>query len=521
MSTTEEFEQLSCKELISKLLELFETNQEEEVDECLDLFLFTYNPVCAPLIVMQNQEHLKDPILLDIIMSKVKEIYEPEIFLETANVVSFLEGYETEIASSGIVRAVVVSMDRDSGSAKSQSLGCKILANLCHNSAVRDWLVKVKAVDKVMEAIKKHQNNAELVIEACHTLTNMAYLSKVNKEAIVQEHGIEIILDTLTLHKNNVKLINSGLRALRNILNNKLVMELQQHTVTHEVMLAMQYHRPISDIQAHGIWILIHLMSGNSDIKKHIIEQGALDHILFAMETHKSDRAVLFAGATALALLAKIATNRTIISKQRGIPLLVTALQNHRDSAPIQKAVLKALFRLAANKMIRENMIHKTVIQEIVEVMKFHAENIAIQRSVIICLLQFAKHPALRSVIQQEAISHIVLAHNKFVDSAHLQKVSAKAVELLVIRGDTDITTLTNQEKEMKGKVLEKEKLIESLTEKRNTLEIELEALKELKENQEPITNEENLVKVRKEHVKLIQQRETLLDDIKKSRSAE
>jgi len=452
MASTEDFEQLSCKELINKLLELFETNQEEEVDECLDLFLFTYNPGCAGHIVMQNQEALKDPVLLDIIMTKVRDIYEPEIFLETVNVVSYLENYEQEIAASGIVRAVVISMDRDSSSAKSQSLGCKILANLSHNSAVRAWLVKVKAVDKVMEAIKRHQNNAELVIEACHTLTNMAYLCKENKEAIVQEHGIEIILDTLTLHKNNVKLINSGLRALRNILNNKMVMELQQHTVTHEMMLAMQYHRPISDIQAHGIWILIHLMAEKSDIKKHIIEQGALDHILIAMETHKSDRAVLFAGATALALLAKIATNRTLISKHRGIPLLVTALQNHRDCAPIQKSVLKALFRISANKMIRENLIHKTVVQEIIEVMKFHIENIAVQRAAIICLLQFAKNQALRTIIQHEAISHVVLAHNKFADVPHFQKVSNQAVELLVIRGGTspDINSLSNQEKEMK-----------------------------------------------------------------------
>jgi hypothetical protein len=230
------------------------------------------------------------------------------------------------------------------------------------------------------------------------------------------------------------------------------------------------------------------------------------------------DRAVLFAGITAVALLAKIATNRMIISKNKAIPLLVNALQNHRDAAPIQKAVFKALFRISANKMIRENLIQKPVIQEIVEVMKYHNSNIPVQRSAIICLLQFAKHPPLRTVIQQEAVSHIVMAHNKFNDVVHFQKVSSKAVQLLVITNNpapADINLLANQEKEMKDKVQEKEKLIDVLNEKKNILDVELEALKELKEIQEP-SKEEILSKAKKEFSKLLQQRETLLDDIKK-----
>jgi len=150
--------------------------------------------------------------------------------------------------------------------------------------------------------------------------------------------------------------------------------------------------------------------------------------------------------------------------------------------------------------------------------MKYHVSSLAVQRSAIICLLQFTKHPLLLTAIQQEAISHIVLAHKKF-NEPHFQKVSSKAVQLLVITDvsspPTDISLLTSQEKEMKDKVQEKENLIEILNEKKNTLDIEFEALKELKENQEP-SKEEILSKTKKEFTKLIQQRETLLDDIKK-----
>ncbi len=86
----EELESLTCSQLIQKLLTLFETDQDDTIDEVLDWFLFTYSPEHAFDLVQANSEALKDPLLLEIIMSKVKDVYEPEIFLETLNVVACL-----------------------------------------------------------------------------------------------------------------------------------------------------------------------------------------------------------------------------------------------------------------------------------------------------------------------------------------------------------------------------------------------------------------------------------------------
>lgn len=86
----EELDSLTCSQLIQKLLTLFETDQDDIIDEVLDWFLFTYSPEHAFELVQANSEALKDPLLLDIIMTKVKDVYEPEIFLETLNVVACL-----------------------------------------------------------------------------------------------------------------------------------------------------------------------------------------------------------------------------------------------------------------------------------------------------------------------------------------------------------------------------------------------------------------------------------------------
>jgi len=83
-----DLEGLSCNELVRRLLFLFESGKEDEVDEVLDWLLFTYSPEHSYQLVQDNAEALSDEQFVGIVLTKVKDIYEPEIFLETLNVIS-------------------------------------------------------------------------------------------------------------------------------------------------------------------------------------------------------------------------------------------------------------------------------------------------------------------------------------------------------------------------------------------------------------------------------------------------
>ena len=88
MSVTEEFLQtLTPAQLVDKLV----TSQiDEDVDLMLDWFLFTYSPEQAWDFVQSNAEALKDERLHKMIVTKVKDNYQPEIFLEAVNVLASL-----------------------------------------------------------------------------------------------------------------------------------------------------------------------------------------------------------------------------------------------------------------------------------------------------------------------------------------------------------------------------------------------------------------------------------------------
>jgi len=62
---------------------------------------------------------------------------------------------------------------------------------------------------------------------------------------------------------------------------------------------------------------------------------GSIDHILSGMETHELDPHIKLAGATALALLSKVAAYRQVIARKGGIQLLNVVLKQHRQIVPI------------------------------------------------------------------------------------------------------------------------------------------------------------------------------------------
>ena len=154
----EDLEKLTCYEIINKLVSLFGVGKDEEVDEVLDWLLFTYSPEHAFALVQENRDALSDAAFLELVMTKVKDIYEPEIFLETLNlvtscgadcpsllcilllIISPVDGTEQTLAVGGVAKAISTTMTRDMHNARSQILACKVISNLCHDPQVRNHL---------------------------------------------------------------------------------------------------------------------------------------------------------------------------------------------------------------------------------------------------------------------------------------------------------------------------------------------------------------------------------------------
>eukprot|EP01125_Pyxidicula_operculata_P021573 TRINITY_DN837_c0_g1_i1.p1 TRINITY_DN837_c0_g1~~TRINITY_DN837_c0_g1_i1.p1 ORF type:complete len:871 (-),score=208.94 TRINITY_DN837_c0_g1_i1:230-2842(-) len=440
---SEELKSYSCIDLIRRLADLFQNNLEEEVDECLDWFLYTYSPEHAYHMVQANSDALKDPLLLDIAMNKIREIYEPEIFLETLNVLSSTDSYEQDLASSGAVLAVLTMMERDLTNPRSQSLGCKTVSNLCTDPDVREWIGKIKGVSRVMEVLKhyhevnseslKHgsNSNGEVLVEALTALGNLAFCCQSNKNLMSQERAVNVVHSIIIEFKSFAKIVNATLCALRNVVSRG---EKYSDMIIRDIIMIMALHFEYPEIQVNGIWVLVNIISGRDDLK-HIVSSdlGGLEHILKMMNHYKAKPELQLAAVTFLALASKQSSVRLLLHKFNSLPLFIDILERHTQFIELQRAVIKLVFRLSFNKSIRDDLARLNIVSHIVGSMKSNPDNPPLQRMAIICLCQLAKTPSLRTAVQQQAVSYMILARNKFSYIPHVHSVACIGVESMVV----------------------------------------------------------------------------------------
>jgi hypothetical protein len=101
-------ETLSFPQLFAYLLECLapgasKTIDENDIDECFDYFLFVANGGETGARPMANPEHRKlvqESTFLTLVMTRVKDVYEPQIFFEALDILASIgtqsEGSESE-----------------------------------------------------------------------------------------------------------------------------------------------------------------------------------------------------------------------------------------------------------------------------------------------------------------------------------------------------------------------------------------------------------------------------------------
>jgi hypothetical protein len=88
----DELESFSCEYIVHLITDFFETKESErdpdQLDDCVDWFLFAYSPETNYSSFKANEAAIKNEAFVDIILTKLKDLYQPEIFLEAVNLLS-------------------------------------------------------------------------------------------------------------------------------------------------------------------------------------------------------------------------------------------------------------------------------------------------------------------------------------------------------------------------------------------------------------------------------------------------
>lgn len=88
----DELESLTCSDIISLIVDFFEASADDRdpdlLDDCVDWFLFAYSPETNFASFQANEEFVKNEQFVEVILTKLRDLYQPEIFLEAVNLLS-------------------------------------------------------------------------------------------------------------------------------------------------------------------------------------------------------------------------------------------------------------------------------------------------------------------------------------------------------------------------------------------------------------------------------------------------
>jgi hypothetical protein len=229
-----------------------------------------------------------------------------------------------------------------------------------NNTENQQKMTEHHAVNDVIRFMAKFPDKASVQQYACGVLWNMA-LNDGNKRAIVENGGLDIILDAMRAHRSNCRLQWCACGALWTIAAHfdyqRILME---KNGVHELVVTMNYHNKDSSVQTLGCGALATLAMHDAN-QRPMQEENCAQCVVNALRVFPTDLELQTQGCSALRNLSRDTPDgaREVLTAG-GIEALCTAVRAHPSSFGITSSYLSVLERTAvqADDAVVETLVH-------------------------------------------------------------------------------------------------------------------------------------------------------------------
>ena len=192
---------------------------------------------------------------------------------------------EQERLKNADIKQVLTRMRAEPVSAQVQREGCTELATLARDDpGKRTAIVAEGGIPVVLAAMKAHAGDAEMLVQGCSALTNLA-ANVDNRIAIAAAGGIPVVLAAMTAHKGHVDVQVGGCVALTNLAannaNNQTAIAAAGGIPV--VLAAIKAHAEHASVQEQGCWALSNIGGSDATLQKRIKDEGGVDVVQAAM----------------------------------------------------------------------------------------------------------------------------------------------------------------------------------------------------------------------------------------------
>jgi hypothetical protein len=224
------------------------------------------------------------------------------------------DGSDTSVACAAkidkegwIPGAVINAMRTHAGDIDIQLFGCGIVNELIKSPSHVDELLKVKALDAVMDALAlalatPDRNFVDMALEIKTTtyaiMSKMFHVNNMKPRPVVK--NLKLILESMSTHMDSPGMLMSALLAILDTCSNRLNADSFGKDGIRITFNAMRAHEDDMPVQALGCGTLGVLVHNCRDRKAYAHKLGCLEHVFRKMSMHASDSMLLTLGYTFL-----------------------------------------------------------------------------------------------------------------------------------------------------------------------------------------------------------------------------
>jgi len=224
-----------------------------------------------------------------------------------------------------------------------QEAACYVLGKLAHIKYNKATIAGAGGIRMVVDAMTIHKEDVSVQVAGCEALGKIAAKSDDNKKTIVSAGGIGMVVSAMTAYPWDKNMQIMGLIVLcRLAFIDGIITEMTSAGAITVVVAVMVAHMDNKQFQEEGCRMLYKLLENTTDYTA-IVSAGGINVIISAMNAHMGSEDVEFLGCNALLELAQDDNTRKAIVGAGGISVVLAFMRVsvYKGDTGLQRSLLE------------------------------------------------------------------------------------------------------------------------------------------------------------------------------------
>lgn len=304
---------------------------------------------------------------------------------------------QAAIANEDGMVDIVKLMDKVSSNQRTMALIMECIGVLCENRNNADSLVRAAGPSKIIDVMTRFGESADIQKNCINTIIKLSRVESLQRSLLVANGAGQISI-VMIMFSSDIHLLELAMRGLRS------------------------------------------LGSGSSSNKHAIVNTGAIDSIVAAMQIHRNDPAIQAASARTLGDLSISTEAAKQIGECGGIDVLTRALYVHIENSDVTKRACRALELLSKCSHNHLLMVDIGVVKAVISVMQYQSDTAPIISSCLAILSNLAKDSRKIAIliVEYEALDFISMSMVMHSEDRSLQKHACSVLANLICDATLD-----------------------------------------------------------------------------------